>query len=163
MIMAKKHVKKVNKMIAQLEALQSEVEALQDELQEHYDNLSDYAQESEYGQDLEDIIDSLEAVNFDGISTAIDELKNAETSLETLPASAPKEEDAEVNIDIDIAMPLAAGITYWRRKRSERKQQEQQRKQQQQESSYLCDNTRWENSFDWVDEDGDGYDDRYLY
>ena len=154
--MAKKHVKKVNKMIAQLEALQSEVEALQDELQEHYDNLSDYAQESEYGQDLEDIIDSLEAVNFDGISTAIDELKNAETSLETLPASAPKEEDAEVNIDIDIAMPLAAGITYWRRKRSEKKKQNQQK----QEPPYNPYDNHWGHSFDWLDEDGDGYDDR---
>lgn len=161
--MAKKHLKKVSKMIAQLEALQSEVEALQDELQGHYDNLSDYAQESDYGQDLEDIIESLEAVNFDGIYTAIDELKNAEMTLETLPASVPKEEDAEVNIDIDISAPLAAGILYWEHKRSERKKQEQQRKQQQQETSYYSDPSRWENSFDWVDEDGDGYDDRYLF
>ena len=149
--MAKKHLNKINKVITQLEALQSEVESLRDELQDKFDNMSDSRQESDYGEDLQDIIDSLDAASCDGLDTAIDELRNAAIYFETLPTSKPVK---EVDIDVDISVPLAAGLIYWNRKRSEKK------KQQKQEPPYNPYDNHWESSFDWVDEDNDGYDDR---
>lgn len=151
--MAKKHLTSINKIISQLEKLQTEVDSLCEELQNKYDNLSDYQQESDYGTDLQDIIDSLESASFDGFTTAIDELQNAATYLETLPTSKPKK---EVNIDLDISVPLAAGLMYWDRKRSEKRKQSQQKE----EPPYNPYDNHWGHSFDWVDEDGDGYDDR---
>lgn len=151
--MAKKHLSSINKLIAQLEKLQTEVESLRDELQDKFDNLSDSRQESDYGEDLQDIIDSLDAASCDGLDTAIDELRNAAINFETLPAAPTKK---EVNIDVDISIPLAAGLIYWDRKRSEKKKQ----KQQKQEPPYNPYDNHWESSFDWVDEDNDGYDDR---
>lgn len=149
--MAKKHLNKINKVITQLEALQSEVESLRDELQDKFDNMSDSRQESDYGEDLQDIIDSLDAASCDGLDTAIDELRNAAIYFETLLTSKPVK---EVDIDVDISVPLAAGLIYWDRKRSEKK------KQQKQEPPYNPYDNHWESSFDWVDEDNDGYDDR---
>lgn len=151
--MAKKHFNKINKMITQLEALQSEVDSLRDELQDNFDNMSDSRQESDYGEDLQDIIDSLDAASCDGLDAAIYELRNAAIYFETLPTSKPVK---EVNIDVDISVPLAAGLIYWERKRSEKKKQ----KQQKQEPPYNPYDNHWESSFDWVDEDNDDYDDR---
>ena len=104
--MAKKHLNKINKIITQLEALQSEVDSLRDELQDKFNNMSDSRQESDYGEDLQDIIDSLDASSCDGLDTAIDELRNAAIYFETLPtAKQIKEVDIE-NVWLGIVFPL---------------------------------------------------------
>lgn len=139
-------------MISQLEKLQTELDTLRDELQDKLDNMYESIEDSDYEDGLQDAIDSLETASFDGLGTALDELRNAELSLETLPEAPRNEED----IDIDISVPLAAGLIYFDRKRSEEKRQNQQK----QESTYDPYDTHWGSSFDWVDEDNDGYDDR---
>lgn len=151
--MAKKHLNKINKIITQLETLQSEVNSLRDELQDKFDNMSDSSQESDYGENLQDIIDSLDAASCDGLDTAIDELRNAAIYFETLPTA---KQIKEIDIDIDVSVPLAAGLIYWDRKRTKEKLQ----KNQKQEPPYNPYDNHWESSFDWVDEDNDGYDDR---
>ena len=148
--MAKKHLNKINKIITQLEALQSEVDSLRDEFQDKFDNMSDSRQENDYGEDLQDIIDSLDTASCDGLDTAIDELRNAMIYFETLHESKPIQ---NVDIDIDVSVPLAAGLIYCDRKRTKQKNKKL-------EPPYNPYDNHWESSFDWVDEDNDGYDDR---
>ena len=152
--MAKKHLTRINRMIAQLEKIQNEMDALRDELQDKIDNMSDARQESEYGDDLQDVIDSLENASFDGIETALDELHNALLFMDSDAYASPISE-VEEEVDIDISLPLAAGLMYGAHKLSEKRQGHQM-----QDSSYNPYDNYWETSFDWIDEDNDGYDDR---
>ena len=150
--MAKKHLTKIYKMIAQLEKIQTEVDALRDELQDKFDNMSEFRQESDYGDDLQDAIDSLDNASFDGIETALDELRNAILFMDSDASVSPITEDEE---EIDISLPLAAGLMYGAHKLSEKHQDHRT-----QDSSYNPYDNHWETSFDWIDEDNDGYDDR---
>ena len=152
--MAKKHLTRINKMIVQLEKIQTEVDALRDELQDKFDNMSDSRQESYYGEDLQDVIDSLDNASFDGLETALDELRNAILFMDTDSYASPITEEDE-DIDIDISLPLAAGLMYGAHKLSEKHQDHRT-----QDSSYNPYDNHWETSFDWIDEDNDGYDDR---
>ena len=139
-------------MIAQLEKIQTEVDALRDELQDKFDNMSEFRQESDYGDDLQDAIDSLDNASFDGIETALDELRNAILFMDSDASVSPITEDEE---EIDISLPLAAGLMYGAHKLSEKHQDHRT-----QDSSYNPYDNHWETSFDWIDEDNDGYDDR---
>ena len=94
----------------------------------------------------------MDAASCDGLDTAIDELRNTAIYFETLPTSKPIQ---EVGIDIDVSVPLAAGLIYWDRKRTKEKLQKNQKRKH---LTILMIN--WENSLDWVDEDNVGYDDR---
>lgn len=152
--MAKKHLTKIYKLIAQLEKIQTEVDALRDELQDKFDNMSESRQESDYGDDLQDAIDSLDNASFDGIETALDELRNAVLFMDSDASPLPIPEEEE-DIDIDISLPLAAGLMYGAHKLSEKRQEPRT-----QEPSYDPYDNHWETSFDWIDEDNDGYDDR---
>ena len=150
--MAKKHVTSINKIIAQLEQLQAEVDKLHDEFQNRFDNLSTARQDSEYGEDLRDTIDSLYTASCDGLDTAIDELQNALIYLETYPTAKAKN---EVNIDVDISLPLSAGLVYLNRKLSKNKRNDKV----EQDTVYQYYDDHWETSFYWEDEDNDGYND----
>ncbi len=150
--MAKKHLTRINKLIAQLEKIQTEVDALRDEIQDKFDNMSDSRQESYHGEDLQDVIDSLDNASFDGIETALDELRNAVLLMDSDAYVSPIPEEEE---DIDISLPLAAGLMYGAHKLSEKHQDHRM-----QDSSYDPYDNHWETSFDWIDEDNDGYDDR---
>jgi hypothetical protein len=152
--MAKKHLTRINKLIAQLEKIQTEVDALRDELQDKFDNMSESSQESDYGDDLQDAIDSLDNASFDGIETALDELRNAVLFMDSDASPLPIPEEEE-DIDIDISLPLSAGLMYGAHKLSEKHQDHRT-----QDSSYNPYDNHWETSFDWIDEDNDGYDDR---
>jgi hypothetical protein len=152
--MAKKHLTRINKMIAQLEKIQTEVDALRDELQDKFDNMSESRQESDYGEDLQDAIDSLDNASSDGLETALDELRNAILFMDSDAYVSPIPEE-EVDIDIDISLPLAAGLMYGAHKLSEKRQDHRM-----QDPSYDPYDSHWETSFDWIDEDNDGYDDR---
>ena len=150
--MAKKHLTKIYKMIAQLEKIQTEVDALRDELQDKFDNMSEFRQESDYGDDLQDAIDSLDNASSDGLETALDELRNAVLFMDTDSYASPITEEDE---EIDISLPLSAGLMYGAHKLSEKRQDHRA-----QDSSYDPYDNHWETSFDWIDEDNDGYDDR---
>ena len=150
--MAKKHLTRINKMIAQLEKIQTEVDALRDELQDKFDNMSESRQESDYGEDLQDAIDSLDNASSDGLETALDELRNAILFMDTDSYASPITEEDE---EIDISLPLSAGLMYGAHKLSEKRQDHRT-----QDSSYDPYDNHWETSFDWIDEDNDGYDDR---
>ena len=150
--MAKKHLTRINKMIAQLEKIQTEVDALRDELQDKFDNMSESRQESDYGDDLQDAIDSLDNASSDGLEAALDELRNAILFMDSDAYASPIPEEDE---EIDISLPLAAGLMYGAHKLSEKRQDHRT-----QDSSYDPYDNHWETSFDWVDEDNDGYDDR---
>ena len=150
--MAKKHLTKIYKMIAQQEKIQTEVDAHRDALQDKFDNMSEFRQESDYGDDLQDAIDSLDNASFDGIETALDELRNAILFMDSDASVSPITEDEE---EIDISLPLAAGLMYGAHKLSEKHQDHRT-----QDSSYNPYDNHWETSFDWIDEDNDGYDDR---
>ena len=150
--MAKKHLTRINWMIAQLEKIQNEMDELRDELQDKFDNMSESRQESYYGEVLQDVIDSLDNASFDGIETALDELRNAILFMDSDASVSSITEDEE---EIDISLPLAAGLMYGAHKLSEKCQSHQM-----QDSSYNPYDNHWETSFDWIDEDNDGYDDR---
>lgn len=95
--MPKKHLTRINKMIAQLEKIQTEVDALRDELQDKFDNMSESRQESDYGDDLQDAIDSLDNASSDGLETALDELRNAILFMDTDSYASPITEEDEDN------------------------------------------------------------------
>ena len=152
--MAKKHLTRIYKLIAQLEKIQTEVDALRDELQDKFDNMSESRQESDYGDDLQDAIDSLDNASSDGLETALDELRNAVLFMDSDASPLPIPEEEE-DIDIDISLPLAAGLMYGSHKLSEKRQDHRM-----QYPSYDPYDNHWETSFDWIDEDNDGYDDR---
>ena len=150
--MTKKHLTKINKLIVQLEKIQTDVDALRDELQDKFDNMSESRQESDYGEDLQDAIDSLDSASSDGLETALDELRNAILFMDSDASVSPITEEDE---EIDISLPLSAGLMYGAHKLSEKRQDHRT-----QDSSYDPYDNHWETSFDWIDEDNDGYDDR---
>ena len=152
--MAKKHLTRINQIISQLENIQMEVESLIDEYNRKYEKLSDARQVSDYGQNLEDIVDSLEAALSDGIEIAIDELRNATIFIDDKPK--PTEVlNNEINIQIDKKLEWGGLAAYLMLKK--------QKKDKRSTPEIFSDpfDNHWETSFDWVDEDGDGYDDRY--
>ena len=55
------HLAIINNVIAQVEKLKAEVEKVRDQLQSEYDELLFETQDSEYGEELKDAIDALEA------------------------------------------------------------------------------------------------------
>lgn len=108
--MAKKHLTRINQIINQLEKIQIEVQSLCDEFHRKYEKLSDARQESDYGQNLEDIADSLDAALGDGIEGAIEELRNAAMFLGDMPVyiqsrrilNQPAQPvEHEINIEVD--------------------------------------------------------------
>ena len=98
--MAKKHLTRINQIIGQLENIQMEVQSLIDEYNRKYEMLSDTRQESDYGQNMEDVIDSLDAALSDGIEIAIDELRNAIVFIDEKPKNTPPCVH-DINIEID--------------------------------------------------------------
>ena len=150
-------------VLDQLEDLKAEVENVKNELQDEYDNLSIDSQDSEYGIEMESILDSLEATVFDGVDSAVDELQMAVDSLELLPTCDKGEEDdlydeddeEEEDWDLDISKSMAAGDIHFGLKAGKREEKPSEKK-----DNYNPYDTHWESSFDWKDEDNDGYDDR---
>ena len=55
------HLATINNAIAQVKKLKAEVEKVRDRLQTEYDELPFETQASEYGEELKDAIDALEA------------------------------------------------------------------------------------------------------
>lgn len=151
----------IKKAIDRLEDLKAEVENVQNELQDEYDNLSLDVQDSEYGTELQSILDSLEAAVFDGVDSAVDELQMAIDSWELLPTCDKGEEDdlydedEEEDWDVDVSKSMAAGAIYFDLKAGRRDEKPAEKK-----DNYDPYDTHWETSFDWKDEDNDGYDDR---
>jgi len=151
----------IKKAIDRLEDLKAEVENVQNELQDEYDNLSLDVQDSEYGTELQSILDSLEAAVFDGVDSAVDELQMAIDSWELLPTCDKGEEDdlydedEEEDWDVDVSKSMAAGAIYFGLKAGRRDEKPAEKK-----DNYDPYDTHWETSFDWKDEDNDGYDDR---
>jgi len=150
-------------VLDQLENLKAEVENVKNELQEEYDNLSIDAQDSEYGIEMESILDSLEAAVFDGVDSVVDELQTAIDSLELLPTCDKGEEDdlydeddeEEEDWDLDISKSMAAGAIHFGLKAGKQDETLTEKK-----DNYNPYDTHWESSFDWKDEDNNGYDDR---
>ena len=91
--MNNKHQAIIKRVLEQLEKIKNEVEKVKNELQEEYDELSFDAQTSDYGDELQTALDSLDAVLWDGLETAEDELNNVASSLELLPTCDCGEED----------------------------------------------------------------------
>ena len=58
------HLVTINNAIAKVEKLKAEVEKVRDQLQSEYDELPFETQDSEYGEELQDAIDALEAHRF---------------------------------------------------------------------------------------------------
>ena len=58
------HLATINNVIAQVEKLKAEVEKVRDRIQTEYDDLPFETQDSEYGEELKDAIDALEAHRF---------------------------------------------------------------------------------------------------
>ena len=172
--MINKHQAIVNKAIEQLEKIKTELEKVKDELQEEYDELSFEAQTSEYGDELQTALDSLDAVLWDGLETAEDELNNVASSLELLPTCDCGEEDElydedeeeedeyeddeeedDEEEDWDVSASAAKGGLFFGLKTLFDRRDKPSAKQ-----TYDPYDTHWESSFDWKDEDNDGYDDR---
>ena len=155
--MKNKHQTIIRKAVEQLEKIKTEVEKVKNELQEEYDELSFETQDSEYGEELQTALDSLEAALWDGLETAEDELNNVASSLELLPTCdrGEEEDDYDEEEDWDVSASAAAGGLFFGLKAG--------RKGGKKSSSQPVNDpfdTHWESSFDWRDEDNDGYDDR---
>lgn len=58
------HLVTINNVIAQVGKLEAEVEKVRDRIQTEYDDLPFETQDSEYGEELKDVIDALEAHRF---------------------------------------------------------------------------------------------------
>ena len=58
------HLVTINNVIAQVGKLEAEVEKVRDRIQTEYDDLTFETQDSEYGEELKDAIDALEAHRF---------------------------------------------------------------------------------------------------
>ena len=58
------HLVTINNVIAQVGKLEAEVEKVRDRFQTEYDDLPFETQDSEYGEELKDAIDALEAHRF---------------------------------------------------------------------------------------------------
>lgn len=159
--MEQKYLKSLNRVKEQLEKLKLDVEKVKEELQEEYDNLSYETQGSEYGDELETVIEALDTILIDGLETADDELFNAVSSLEMLPTcdrGMDEDEDLdddEDNWDVDVSGAVTAGALYFGFKAGNKKEEKPYL-----QSSYNPYDNHWESSFDWKDEDNDGYDDR---
>ena len=150
------HLATIKNAIAKVEKLKAEVEKVKDHLQSEYDALSLETQDSEYGEELQDAIDALESALWDGLETAKDELRNVVGNLELLPTcDRGMDEEEEDYEDDDISVSLAAGALYFGLKKGRKEE-----KKPDNEPLYDYDDTHWETSFDWKDEDNDGYDDR---
>ena len=152
------HLVTINNAIAQVEMLKAEVEKVRDLLQSEYDKLPVETQNSEYGEELQDAIDALEAALCDGLETAEDELHNVVGNLEILPMcdrGLDDMEDEEEDFEDDYSASLAAGAIYFGLKTGRKEE-----KKSNNEPHYDYHDTHWETSFDWKDEDNDGYDDR---
>lgn len=141
----------VKKVSEQLGNMKSELEKVKDGLQEGYDNLSFEEQDSEYGEELQDALDALEAAICDGLETADDELFNVVSSLEMLP-TCDRGEEEEDNWDEDLIIPATLSFGIGAKGGNREKQSSR--------PSYDPYDNHWESSFDWKDEDNDGYDDR---
>lgn len=152
------HLVTINNAIAQVEMLKAEVEKVRDLLQSEYDELPVETQNSEYGEELQDAIDALEAALCDGLETAEDELHNVVGNLEMLPMcdrGLDDMEDEEEDFEDDYSASLAAGAIYFGLKTGRKEE-----KKPNNEPLYDYHDTHWETSFDWKDEDNDGYDER---
>ncbi len=152
------HLVTINNAIAQVEMLKAEVEKVRDLLQSEYDELPVETQNSEYGEELQDAIDALEAVLCDGLETAEDELHNVVGNLEMLPMcdrGLDDMEDEEEDFEDDYSASLAAGAIYFGLKTGRKEE-----KKSNNEPLYNYHDTHWKTSFDRKDEDNDGYDDR---
>ena len=148
-----KHLTTINNVIAQVEMLKAEVEKVRDLLQSEYDKLPVETQNSEYGEELQDAIDALEAALCDGLETAEDELHNVVGNLEMLPMcdrGLDDMEDEEEDFEDDYSASLAAGAICFGLKTGRKEEKKPNNEH----------DTHWETSFDWKDEDNDGYDDR---
>ncbi len=153
---------RINRTITQLEKLKAEVENIKEQLQEEYDELSFETQESEYGEELQSALDALEAALWDGFETAADELHNVVGNLEMLPMCdrglddmEDEEDDFEDDNEDDFSASFAGGAIYFGLKTSGKDE-----KRPDPQPLYDYHDTHWETSFDWKDEDNDGYDDR---
>ena len=156
--MAKDHLTRIKNAIVQVEKLKAEVEKVREQLQAEYSALSFETQDSEYGEELQDAIDALEAALWDGLETAEDELHNVAGNLEMLPMcdrGLDDMEDEEEDLEDDYSASLAAGAIYLGLKAGGKEE-----KKPNNEPLYDYHDTHWETSFDWKDEDNDGYDDR---
>ena len=160
--MKNKHQAIIKKVLEQLEKIKTEVEKVKDELQEEYDELSLEAQTSDYGEELQTALDSLDAALWDGLETAENELQTVDTSLEVLPLCDRGEEEDDYEDeeddeeeDWDVSASAAAGGLFFGLKAG--RKEEKKFSSQPMNDPY---DTHWESSFDWRDEDNDGYDDR---
>lgn len=152
------HLVTINNVIAQVGKLKAEMEKVREQLQSEYDGLPFEIQCSEYGEELQDAIDALEAALCDGLETAEDELHNVVGNLEMLPMcdrGLDDMEDEEEDFEDDYSASLAAGAIYFGLKTGRKEE-----KKPNNEPLYDYHDTHWETSFDWKDEDNDGYDDR---
>ena len=104
---------------------------------------------------MEEVIDSLDAALSDGIEIAIDELRNAIVFIDEKPKNTPPCVHY-INIEIDKKLLWGGVAAYMAFKKLKK-----EKNTTQQTFSDPYDN-HWETSFDWVDEDGDGYDDRDI-
>ena len=110
------HLATINNAIAQVKKLKAEVEKVRNRLQSEYDELPFETQYSEYGEELQDAIDALEAALCDGLETAEDELHNVVGNLEMLPMcdrGLDDMEDEEEDFEDDYSASLAAGAVYF--------------------------------------------------
>ena len=160
--MKNKHQAIITEILEQLEKIKTEVEKVKNELQKEYDELSFEAQTSEYGDELQTALDSLDAALWDGLETAEDELNNVASSLELLPTCDRGEEEDDYEEDEDdeeedwdVSASAAAGGMFFGLKTLFDREDKPSAKQ-----TYDPYDTHWESSFDWKDEDNDGYDDR---
>ena len=163
--MINNHQAIVNKAVEQLEKIKTELEKVKDELQDEYDELSFDAQYSDYGDELQSIIESLENAISDGLETADFELQNATASFDLLPTcdrgeeefpeedyDEEEEEEEDEEEDWDVVASAAAGGLFFGMKSGNNGAAKK--------DAYDPYDTHWESSFDWKDEDNDGYDDR---
>ena len=68
--------KQLAKLVEQLESIMSDIDTIREQEQEAYDNMPDSIQESERGDRMSEIIDSIQYA-YDNVSDAVDNINEA--------------------------------------------------------------------------------------
>ena len=76
---------RLKKMLAQLKQMQTELEQMHDEVEERYDNLSENRKDSDFGYEMEEVIDNLYNAYSDELDSLIDYIDDAANGIKGLP------------------------------------------------------------------------------
>ena len=165
----KRSIEELEKILKELNSLKKKAETIFQQLDNKVEKLSDEVLDTDYGSTLEDARDDLEDALWNGFDVATDRVSDTIFSLSLLNCSdkTPLDVDLFLNqsgyegasggFDMNAAISSAFLGHHLAQHHSNSSNNESGNFRR---DDYNPFDTHGESSFDWVDENGDGYDDR---